>query len=164
MTYRSIGRISFGIALILGVAAILLVWRPKLPAAATVQSQPNATLVVRGYQLAQLGNCANCHSDDGGAALAGGRPLDTPFGVIHATNITPDHSTGIGSWSEEAFKRSMREGVDREGRHLYPAFPYNHFALMSDADIAALYAYLRTITPEQNEVLDLYEQRYYLAI
>jgi nicotinate dehydrogenase subunit B len=85
---------------------------------------------------------------------AGGRPLQTPFGTIYGTNITPDVETGIGAWSYPAFERAMREGVHRDGRHLYPAFPYTHFAKASDADLQALYAYLmaqapvRATTPE----------------
>jgi len=70
--------------------------------------------------------------------------MPTPFGTIYSTNITPDRETGIGAWSREAFTRAMREGVDREGRHLYPAFPYDHFTLTSDQDLKALYAYFMT--------------------
>ena len=69
-------------------------------------------------------------------------PLPTPFGTIFSTNITPDAETGIGTWSEVAFARSMREGVDREGRYLYPAFPYDHFTHGTDDDIRAIYAFL----------------------
>ena len=73
---------------------------------------------------------------------AGGRPIETPFGIIYSTNITPDVETGIGAWSYPAFERAMREGIHRDGRQLYPAFPYTHFAKASDADLQALYAYL----------------------
>jgi nicotinate dehydrogenase subunit B len=78
---------------------------------------------------------------------AGGRPLETPFGIIYATNITPDVETGIGAWSYPAFERAMREGIHRDGRHLYPAFPYTHFARATDADLQALYAYLMAQVP-----------------
>jgi len=78
---------------------------------------------------------------------AGGVPLETPFGTIYGTNITPHATTGIGRWSEADFVRAMREGVDRDGHHLYPAFPYQHFALVSDDELHALYAYLMTRTP-----------------
>ncbi|MDP1881918.1 MAG: c-type cytochrome, partial [Bradyrhizobium sp.] len=89
-----------------------------------------------------------------GVVNAGGRGIETPFGTIYATNITPDVETGIGAWSYPAFERAMREGIHRDGRHLYPAFPYTHFARTSDADLQALYAYLmaqpavRAETPE----------------
>src|SRR3546814_5497391 len=76
-------------------------------------------LVERGQMLAGLGNCGACHTKTGGRPYSGGLPLPTPFGVIHATNITPDPETGIGTWSEEAFIRAMHQGVDRAGRHLY---------------------------------------------
>jgi len=101
----------------------------------------DAGLVERGEMLAAIGGCASCHADSDGA-LSGGRRLETPFGAIYSTNITPDPGAGIGTWSEAALRRAMREGVDRAGRHLYPAFPYDHYTLTSDADIAAIYAWL----------------------
>lgn len=104
-------------------------------------------LVAKGARLAAIGNCVTCHTADGGKPYAGGRPIKTPFGTIYGTNITPDPETGIGRWSEAAFRRALREGLDREGRHLYPAFPYDHFAKLSDEDIAALYAYIMTRAP-----------------
>lgn len=101
-------------------------------------------LVERGAGLAAIGDCRGCHTPPGGRSFAGGRALETPFGTIYTSNITPDARTGIGLWSEEAFRRAMREGVDRGGHHLYPAFPYDRFTLASDADIHAIYAYLMT--------------------
>jgi len=79
--------------------------------------------------------------------LPPGRALKTPFGTIYTTNITPDPAYGIGRWPEEAFVRAMREGVRRNGDHLYPAFPYPHFTLMNGTDIHALYAYIETQAP-----------------
>jgi len=104
-------------------------------------------LVERGAKLAAIGDCRGCHTAQGGRAFAGGRALETPFGTIYATNITPDTKTGIGLWSEAAFRRAMHEGVDRGGHHLYPAFPYDRFTLASDEDIRAIYAYLMTRPP-----------------
>jgi mono/diheme cytochrome c family protein len=103
--------------------------------------------VAKGQELAHIGNCLSCHTAEGGKPYAGGTPLKTPFGTIHGTNITPDAETGIGGWSLEAFSRAMREGVDREGRHLFPAFPYDHFTKLTDEDIAALYAFVMTREP-----------------
>jgi nicotinate dehydrogenase subunit B len=77
-----------------------------------------------------------------GVVNAGGRPIETPFGTVFSTNITPDVETGIGAWSYPAFERAMREGIHRDGKQLYPAFPYTHFAKTDDADLQALYAYL----------------------
>ena len=73
--------------------------------------------------------------------------MQTPFGVIYTTNISPDPSHGIGRWSLAAFVRAMREGIDREGQYLYPAFPYDHFRLVTDQDLAALYAFLMSRAP-----------------
>ena len=89
-----------------------------------------------------------------GATNAGGRPLETPFGVIHSTNITPDVATGIGAWSYSAFERAMRDGIHRDGRQLYPAFPYPHFAKTSDADLQALYAHLMAQQPVRADIPD----------
>jgi mono/diheme cytochrome c family protein len=100
--------------------------------------------IARGARLAALGDCISCHTARGGTPFAGGGAAPTPFGTIYAGNITPDPETGIGTWSEAAFRRAMHAGVDRSGRLLYPAFPYDHFTLLSAADDADLYAYLMT--------------------
>ena len=137
---------------LLGAAAFLYVARqPALPA---IQAQPasfDAALIAHGAELAFLGNCNVCHTKSDGMPYAGGRPLQTPFGTVYATNITPDPDTGIGSWSEEAFLRAMREGVRRDGAHLYPAFPYDHFSKVSAGDLRALYAFLMTREPVRAE-------------
>ena len=101
----------------------------------------SAATIEHGRALAGLGGCIHCHTAPGGEALAGGRAIATPFGAIYATNITPDEATGIGTWSYAAFERAMREGIGRDGRHLFPAFPYTSFARTSEADLQALYAY-----------------------
>ncbi len=103
--------------------------------------------VRRGETLAAIGNCAACHTTPNGPAFSGSLPVPTPFGAVYASNLTPDPDTGIGRWSEEAFRRAMREGIDREGRQLYPAFPYDHYTRVTDEDDRALYAYLMTRTP-----------------
>jgi nicotinate dehydrogenase subunit B len=126
----------------IGIGAALLPGRAIAPIARPDGSVYSAATIARGAQLAALGNCAECHTSLGGARNAGGRTLETPFGTIHATNITPDVETGIGAWSYPAFERAMRDGLHRDGRQLYPAFPYTHFARTSDADLQALYAYL----------------------
>jgi mono/diheme cytochrome c family protein len=118
-------------------------------AAAEPASAPTfeAAAIAKGAQLSAIGDCRVCHTVEGGKAFAGGRPLPTPFGTIYATNITPDADTGIGRWSLAQFRRAMREGIDRAGRHLYPVFPYDHFTLLDDEDVAALYAYIMTREP-----------------
>jgi mono/diheme cytochrome c family protein len=131
-----------------GAAGLLYAWHAAIPPTAP---QPAATfdpgLVKEGAELALIGDCQTCHTASGGRFFAGGLAMPTPFGTIYSTNITPDRATGIGDWSEAAFKRAMREGVDREGRHLYPAFPYDHFTLTTDEDIRALYAFFMTREP-----------------
>jgi mono/diheme cytochrome c family protein len=136
------------VLVVLALAAAAFIgysWRPGIePVEPQAASKFDAAQVARGSQLALIGNCNSCHTAEGGAPYAGGRPLKTPFGTIHGTNITPCPDTGIGRWSEAAFTRALREGVDRSGRHLYPAFPYDHYTLMTDDDIRALYAFIMT--------------------
>ncbi len=125
-------------------------WRPSiLPIPPPPRTAFAPDPVARGATLAAVGDCAVCHTAEGGQPFAGGRPLATPFGTIFTTNITPDPDSGIGAWPEAAFSRAMREGVGRDGRHLYPALPYTHFTRATDADIAGLYAFLMTRTPVQ---------------
>ncbi|MGY6126438.1 molybdopterin cofactor-binding domain-containing protein [Paraburkholderia strydomiana] len=120
---------------------------PIAPIAPPLASAFAPELVARGKLLASLGNCAVCHTARNGVPNAGGKPLETPFGTVYSTNITPDAQAGIGSWSLEAFVRAMREGVSRDGHRLYPAFPYTSFRNTSDDDLKALYAYLMSQTP-----------------
>jgi mono/diheme cytochrome c family protein len=137
-------------ALLIGSAAsaFAVTWRPAIAAIDPPAPQSfESALVKRGRDLAAIGNCNNCHTVRGGPDFAGGLPVPTPFGTIYSSNITPDAETGIGRWPEEAFRRAMRSGVDRNGQHLYPTFPYDHFTNVSDQDDSALYAYLMTRQP-----------------
>lgn len=128
---------------LLGTAFALLGGRAAI---APILTRPadmyTAETVERGRQLAAAGNCVGCHTALGGTTNAGGRAMDTPFGTVYSTNLTPDPEHGLGQWSFSAFQRAMREGLSRDGRHLYPAFPFTSFAKMSDDDLMALYAYL----------------------
>ncbi|MFL6675319.1 MAG: cytochrome c [Massilia sp.] len=136
------------LAAVLAVAAFALAWRPaidKLPANTAQRFDP--AQVRRGAQLAAVGTCATCHTADPASPYAGGLPLHTPFGVVYSTNITPDAATGIGGWPEQAFMRAMRSGIARDGHHLYPAFPYDHYTRLSDDDIRAIYAFVMTRDP-----------------
>jgi nicotinate dehydrogenase subunit B len=135
------------VAAMVGVAAAVLPWRSIAPIARPDASVFSAATIARGRQLAALGDCAVCHTKADGVVNAGGRAIETPFGIIYSTNITPDVETGLGAWSYPAFERAMREGIHRDGRHLYPAFPYPHFAKATDADLQALYAYLMAQAP-----------------
>jgi mono/diheme cytochrome c family protein len=104
-------------------------------------------LVQRGEYLARAGNCAGCHTERGGVPYAGGRGIDTPFGTVYSTNLTPDADTGIGTWSAAHFWRALHNGRSRDGRLLSPAFPYTNYTLLTRADSDALYAYLRSLPP-----------------
>lgn len=118
------------------------------PAAAQASVQPlDATLVAQGQQLARAGNCLACHSLPGRPEGSGGLAITTPFGRIHASNLTPDPATGLGAWREADFLRALRQGISRDGRLLYPAFPYPHYRHISDDDGRALWAWLRSLPP-----------------
>jgi mono/diheme cytochrome c family protein len=131
-----------------GAGALLYAWHSPLPPIdPPAASSFDPAVVRKGAELALIGDCQTCHTAPGGRVFAGGLAMPTPFGTIYSTNITPDAKTGIGRWSEAAFTRAMRKGVDQSGRHLYPAFPYDHFTLTSDDDIKALYAFFMSRDP-----------------
>ncbi len=108
--------------------------------------------IERGRYLATVGDCAACHTKPGGPQLAGGRPIETPFGNLIAPNITPDFETGIGSWSDDDFVAAMTKGINKSGAHLYPGMPYPYFAKATRKDILAIHAYLQTVPPVHNAV------------
>jgi nicotinate dehydrogenase subunit B len=152
-----------------GLAVTLVGWRSVIAPAslATANIYSPATLE-RGRQLAALGNCVGCHTAADGIPNAGGKALDTPFGKIYSTNLTPD-ATGIGNWSLPAFVRAMREGISRDGHYLYPAFPYTSYAKTTDEDLTALYAYLMAqpavaSTPPQTRLSFPYNIRPLMAV
>ncbi|TFY97198.1 c-type cytochrome [Ramlibacter humi] len=146
---------------VLGAAALatanLLLAQPttspqQQPAPPAANAAPTAQ-VERGRYLVQLGDCVACHTQKGGARLAGGRPVGTPFGRLLSANLTPDTQTGIGRYNPDTFYRAMHEGIDHEGRHLYPAFPYNYYTQVTREDSDAMFAYLRTV-PAVNHAVD----------
>jgi len=133
------------VALLAAVLLLLLTYRPAIAEVARPDARSfDAALIARGADLARVGNCVSCHQSSGGRPYAGGYPVKTPFGTIYGSNITPDPVTGIGRWSRAAFERALRRGVGRDGSHLYPAFPYTHYAGVADSDVDALYAFLMT--------------------
>lgn len=144
-------------ALWLSVLALLAIaawaqWRTQLRPAGSALHTPvavNSTpqLVAQGALLARAGNCAACHTTRGGAPLAGGRAILTPFGAVYGGNLTPDRATGLGAWSADDFWRALHHGESRDGRWLSPAFPYPNFTRVSRSDSDALYAYLRSVPP-----------------
>jgi len=117
-------------------------------AAAPAAPAADSNLIQRGQYLAYAADCVSCHSAPGGAAYAGGLGMSLPLGTIYTTNITPDPQTGIGRYSLQDFDRAVRGGVARDGHHLYPSMPYPSYAKISDADVAALYAYfMKAVKP-----------------
>ena len=118
--------------------------------AAEVAPPPVDPIVKKGEYLARMGDCISCHTRHGGEPFAGGRAFHTPYsflGEIHSTNITPDADTGIGKWTEEQFIKAMHSGVAANGARLFPVFPYTAFTLVSEEDVKAIYAYLKTLPP-----------------
>jgi len=99
--------------------------------------------IAQGAYLARAGNCAACHTARGGVPLAGGRGIDTPFGTVYSSNLTPDDDTGLGRWSADAFWTALHLGRSPDGRLLTPAFPYNHTSVITREDSDALFAWLR---------------------
>ncbi|WP_416758758.1 c-type cytochrome [Roseateles sp. So40a] len=139
-----------GVAVAVPLMAVLLlaiawgreVWlagRPAQPGA----EDTSPALIARGAYLARVANCAGCHSPRGGAPLAGGLPIGTPFGTVFTSNLTPDAATGLGRWTADDFWRAMHHGRSRDGRLLYPAFPYTSYTAMTREDADAIFAWLR---------------------
>jgi mono/diheme cytochrome c family protein len=103
--------------------------------------------IARGRYLTQAADCQACHTVEGGTPFAGGRPFKFPFGTMYSPNITPDAQTGIGQWSDADFLRAMHQGTGRDGKKLYPAFPYAAYTYVTDEDVLAIKAYLFSLTP-----------------
>jgi len=138
---------------LLVASGLVLVWRPAIaPISNSELPRVNERVVRHGAELAAIGHCNSCHQANNGKPYAGGRPISTPFGKIFSSNITPDAETGIGAWPEAAFQRAMHEGIDREGRQLYPAFPYDHFTKATDDDVRAIYVFLMSQPPVHNVI------------
>ncbi|RJF97353.1 c-type cytochrome [Noviherbaspirillum saxi] len=131
----------------LGLTAYLGLREDDVGAAASPTVVNAEEVVKRGAYLARAGDCMACHTTRGGAAYAGGRAIQTPFGAIHAPNITSDKETGLGNWSADDFWRAIHNGKSKDGKLLYPAFPYPNYTRITRADSDAMYAYFRTVTP-----------------
>jgi mono/diheme cytochrome c family protein len=144
------------------VAVASLVAGPGLVAVGRAQTNESGTSldpqnfvqIERGRYLAVAGDCASCHTAPGsGQPFAGGRPIQTPFGVVVGANITPDRETGIGAWSDELFVRALRDGSGHGGELLYPAMPYPYYTKVTERDALAIRAYLNTVRPVRNRVI-----------
>lgn len=153
-------RIGWGLVCALLALTAYVVWdnwgdawtTPATPAASPA---PNASAgpldktaqIERGQYLARAGNCVACHSARGPAPMAGGRRIDTPFGAVFSSNLTPDANTGIGTWSPQDFWQALHHGRSKDGRLLTPAFPYNHTSVITRADSDDLLAWLQSLPP-----------------
>ncbi|MFI0473308.1 c-type cytochrome [Halomonas sp. HMF6819] len=127
-------------------------------------------VISRGEYLARAGDCVACHTAPGGEPFAGGLAVESPFGAIYSTNITPDSETGIGDYSRDEFAAALREGERADGKHLYPAMPYPSYSLITDEDIDALYAYFMEgvapveNTPERTDLSFPFNQRWGIGL
>lgn len=137
------------LVLIAGLVVVLIVavlwWRENRRWDGPVQKVTASTAQIeQGRYLTRAADCAACHTASGGAPLAGGFPLQTPFGMIFGSNLTPSADYGIGRWTRDEFYTALTTGVAPGGRHLYPAMPYTSYKGISREDSDAIYAYLMT--------------------
>lgn len=160
-------RLFFGMVTRVLAAVGMFVLSGAVSAASSSEAELS-DLEKRGEYLAAAGNCVSCHTNGEDSPFSGGLAFETPFGTIYSTNITSDPETGIGRWSLEDFTNAVRLGEAPDGSHYYPVFPYTSFAKVSDEDIAALYAYIKTIapvnsSPPENDLSFPYSQRWALG-
>ncbi|GAB2928552.1 cytochrome c [Hafnia psychrotolerans] len=133
------------LALLMVIIIAVLWWRENRTLDAPVQKvMADTAQIERGRYLVQASDCAACHTASGGAPLAGGYSLDTPFGKIFGSNLTPSADAGIGRWTSDDFYLALTEGVAPGGRHLYPAMPYTSYKGVARKDSDDMYAFLMT--------------------
>lgn len=162
--------LALGALAAFALVAVAIAWPREdfVPATSPAAWAATPDNIARGAYLARAGDCVACHTARGGAEYAGGRALDTPFGRLYGPNLTPDPDTGIGNWSADDFWNALHNGKSRDGRLLYPAFPYTNYTKVSRTDSDALFAYFRSL-PAQRQAnrpheLDFpYDQQLLLA-
>lgn len=145
---------AVAVVLVLGGAAAWYLTMPQRLSAETLSAMPEGD-PARGERIFWAGGCASCHAAEGASGeerlrLTGGLGLESPFGTFVAPNISP-HPDGIGGWSRQDFANAMMRGVSPNGRHYYPAFPYTSYARMEIADVADLFAFLKTLPSVEGE-------------
>jgi mono/diheme cytochrome c family protein len=160
------------ILLVFGAVALALLSRTDHSAGsspAIAGAPASAAVVARGEYLIKAADCVACHTvGETGKPFAGGVAFKLPFGTIYSTNITADPTYGIGAYSDEEFVQAVREGIRRDGTHLYPAFPYTSYTQLSRDDVLAIKAYLWTVPPavqpnRPNELGFPFNQRWAMA-
>ena len=147
------------------VIAAAFIWRhvehaDQPPPSAAQQDAEAAALhdpvrIAQGKYLATIGDCAACHTAQGGVRYAGGRSLSTPFGDVPAPNLTPDPDTGLGQWTFDHFWQALHDGKGRHGELLYPVFSYTSFTRVTRSDALAIFAYLKSLPPAKQEATPL---------
>ena len=134
---------------------------PMPPAKGLPAPPPTDKVAYGGYIVNSLAHCFECHSTPGPSRArdfarglgGGGNLLTLASGItVRTANITQDKETGIGKWSDADIKKAITEGVRPDGRHLSPPMPFPWFQNMTDQDLDAVVAYLRTVPPIKNTV------------
>lgn len=158
------------IPIVIVVIGAAITWRAF---SLSVEARPDVPatpeMVERGRYLVQAGDCVACHTAPGGEPFAGGRLFDLgKMGKLYSPNITPDKETGIGNWSDTDFRSAMHLGIGKDGKRLYPAFPYASYSMLTDDDVLAIKAYLFSLEPvsnvvPENEMAFPYNQRWLMA-
>lgn len=165
---KVLGIIAFAVAAVLaGAIGWLSVKQPAQRAASADRIEATPERLARGkYLVHHASDCLGCHSDHentfgfpvkAGTEGAGGFAWDASAGFpgyVAAANITPDPDTGLGAWTDGEILRAIREGVDREGRALFPIMPYTHLRNLSDEDAQSIVAYLRTLRPVRRVIAE----------
>ena len=162
--WRKLLILAGAVILVIAVAAGWMIFQPgaydfaggtKVELAAYSAGNPtgvpaelaNADPARRGEYIMRMADCEACHTAKGGKPFAGGRPFVLPFGTIYTPNITPDPETGIGKWTDAQFLNAVHKGTAPDGSHLYPAFPFASYTMLTDADVLAIKAALFALPP-----------------
>lgn len=145
---KTLMRIVLALIVLAVVVIAAMLWAPVQHTPSKSLDEPEAVVTVaRGEYIMRASDCLACHTTDGGRPFAGGRKIDSPFGIIYSTNITPDNETGIGTYSLEEFRAALYDGLRNDGVHLYPAMPYENYRFLSEVDVRSLYLYFMQEVP-----------------